>query len=209
MSRHRYLAVRHESPTIGVLTPARSAAGGVPRYDRTAAAILDAAAHALSEHGGRTSMADVAAAAGVSRATLYRYYPDREALLDALASYALAEAAARLADAGLERATVEEAIERIVRALTAVGDRYAVLARAQVEGDPGEIERLIAAPMRAVFARGLESGLFRQDLPAEVLLELFGGALVAALKLTQRGQLGLEDASAAAASVFIDGARAR
>ena len=188
---------------------ATSAARGVPRYDRTAAAILDAAAHALSEHGSNANMADVAGAAGVSRATLYRYYPDREALLDALASHALAEAAARLADAGLERASVEDAIERIVRALTAVGDRYAVLVREQVEADPDEIERLVAAPMRAVFARGIESGLLRQDLPAEVLLELFGGALVAALKLTERGRLGLEEASAAAASVFLDGARAR
>jgi AcrR family transcriptional regulator len=189
--------------------PATSAASGVPRHDRTAAAILDAAAQALSEHGSNANMADVAGAAGVSRATLYRYYPDREALLDALASHALAEAAARLADAGLERAPVEEAIERIMRALTAVGDRYAVLVREQVKADPGEIERLVAAPMRAVFARGLASGLIRQDLPAEVLLELFGGALVAALKLIERGQLGLEEASAAAASVFLDGARAR
>ena len=189
--------------------PARSVASGVPRYDRTRAAILDAAAHALSEHGHSTSMADVAAAAGVSRATLYRYYADREALLDALASQALADAAASLADAGLDRAPVEQAIERIVRALTAVGDRYAVLAHEQVEGDPGEIERLIAAPMRAVFARGIESGVLRQDLAADVLLELFGGALVAALKLTQHGQLGLEEASAAAASVFLNGARAR
>jgi len=93
--------------------------------------------------------------------------------------------------------------------LTAVGDRYAALVREQVEGDPGEIERLVAAPMRAVFARGLESGRFRQDLPADVLLELFGGALVAALKLVERGQPGIEEASAAAASVFLDGARAR
>src|SRR5436190_8149801 len=189
--------------------PARSAASAVPRYDRSKAAILDAAAQALSEHGGSTSMADVAAAAGVSRATLYRYYPDREALLDALASHALADAAARLADAGLERAPVDEAIERIVRALTAVGDRYTVLLGEQIEADPAEIERLVAAPMRVVFARGIESGLLRQDLSAEVLLELFGGTLVAALKLIQRGQLGLEEASAAAASVFLDGARAR
>lgn len=84
-----------------------------------------------------------------------------------------------------------------MRALTAVGDRYTVLVGEQVEGDPDEIERLVAAPMRAVFARGVESGLLRQDLPTEVLLELFGGALQAALRLTQRGQLGLEEASAA------------
>jgi AcrR family transcriptional regulator len=179
------------------------------RNARTAAAILDAAARALAEHGRGANMADVAETAGISRATLYRYYPDRDALLDALAAQALADAAARLADAGLERAPVEEAIERIVRALTAVGDRYAVLLREQVETDPAETDRLVAAPMRAVFARGVESGFFRQDIPVDVLLELFGGALIAALKLIERGQLGFEEASAAAASVFLDGARAR
>jgi AcrR family transcriptional regulator len=189
--------------------PTTSAATGAPRYDRTHAAILEAAAHALSEHGPRANMATFASAAGISRATLYRYFPDREALLDALASHALTDAAARLADAGLERAPVEEAIERIVRALTAVGDRYAVLASEQVEGDPGEIERLVGAPLRAVFARGVESGVLRQDLPTDVLLEVFGGALQAAVRLNQRGQLGLEEASAAAASVFLHGARAR
>src|SRR3989442_7329395 len=122
--------------------PTRSAAGGVPRYDRTAAAILDAAAHVLSAHGSSTNMADVAAAAGVSRATLYRYYPDREALLDALASAALAAAATRLADAGLERAPVEEAIERIVRALIAVGDPYGVLVRERIQVDEAHVDPL-------------------------------------------------------------------
>ncbi len=183
------------------------AASAAPRHDRTAAAILDAAAHVLSEQGSSSNMADVAEAAGVSRATLYRYFPHREALLDALAAQALADAAARLADAGLERAPVEEAIERIVRAIVAVGDRYAVLVQEHVKFDQAEAERLLGAPMRAVFARGIESGLFRQDLPVDVLLELFGGALMAAVKLTQRGQLGLEEASAATASVFLDGAR--
>jgi TetR/AcrR family transcriptional regulator, mexCD-oprJ operon repressor len=180
----------------------------VHRSDRTAAAILDAAAHVLSEQRS-SSMADVAAAAGVSRATLYRYYPHREALLEALASYALADAATRLADAGLERAPVEEAIERIVRAVMAVGDRFAVIVREHVKPDPDEADRLLGAPIRAVFVRGIKSGLFRQDLPVEVLLELFGGALMAAVKLTERRHLGLEEASAATASVFIDGARAR
>ena len=96
-----------------------------------------------------------------------------------------------------------------MRAPVAVGDRYAVLLRERVDVDPAEAERLVGAPMRAVFARGVEGGLFRQDIAPEVLLELFGGALVAAIKLTEQGQLGLEEASAATASVFLDGVRAR
>jgi AcrR family transcriptional regulator len=178
-------------------------------HDRTTAAILDAAAYVFATRGGDASMADVATGAGVSRATLYRYFPDREALVDAVAAQALVDAGARLADAGLERAPVEEAIERIVRALLAVGDRYGVLIRERVQADPGETERLVAAPIRAVFARGIDDGLFRQDLSPQVLLELFGGALIAASKLNERGHLGLEEASAATASVFLDGARAR
>jgi AcrR family transcriptional regulator len=180
-----------------------------PRFDRTAAAILDAAAHVFSEQGTGANLAAVAAAAGVSRATLYRYYPNREALLEALATHALSQASRRLADAGLERATVEEAIERIARALVAVGDRYAVLVGEQVKCDEADAERLVGAPMRAVFQQGIESGLLRQDLPAEVLLQLFAGTIMAAIKLTQHHQLGHEEASAAAAAVFLNGARAR
>jgi AcrR family transcriptional regulator len=180
-----------------------------PRYDRTAAAILDAAAQVLSEHGGSANMAEVATAAGVSRATLYRYYPHREALLKALSSQAVTDAAARLADAGLERASVEDAIERIVRALVAVGDRYSVLVGEHVKVDQAEADRLVGGPIRAVFARAVEEGLFRPDIDTEVLLELFGGALIGAIKLNARRQLGVEEASAAAASVFLDGARAR
>ena len=179
------------------------------RFDRTASAILDAAAHVFSEQGTAANLADVAAAAGVSRATLYRYYPNREALLNALAAHALNELASRLNDAGLERATVKEAIERLARALVAVGDRYSVLVGEQCPPDEAEAERLVVAPMRAVFERGIASGHLRPDLPANVQLELLGGAVTAAIKLTQRHQLGAEEASAAAAAVFLDGARAR
>lgn len=189
--------------------PARSDLKTAPRFDRTAAAILDAAAHVFSERGTAANLADVAAVAGVSRATLYRYYPNREALLKALAAHALNELANRLNDAGLERATVKEAIERLARALVAVGDRYSVVASEQCSPDEADAERLVRAPMRAVFERGITSGHLRQDLPADVLLELFAGAVTAAIKLTQRHQLGAEEASAAAAAVFVDGARPR
>ncbi len=58
-------------------------------HDRVAAAILDATADLLAEGGESPSMNDVAEAAGVARATLYRYFPTRERLLQALASAAL------------------------------------------------------------------------------------------------------------------------
>src|SRR3982074_1285178 len=180
--------------------PATSDLKTAPRFDRTAAAILDAAAHVFSEHGTAANLADVAAAPGVSRATLYRYYPNREALLKALAAHALTELASRLNDAGLDRATVTEGIERLARALVAVGDRYAVLAGEQCSPDEADAERLVGAPMRAVFERGIASGLLRPDLTADVLQEVFAGTIMAAIKLTQRHQLGAEEASAAAAA---------
>ena len=186
---------------------AMPAATASARYDRTTAAILDAAARVLADRGASANMADVAGASGVSRATLYRYYPSRETLLEALAAQALTDAASRIADAGLDRCPVPEAFERIVRALLAVGDRYAVLLSEQVDPDPAEAERVVGAPLRAVFARGIDQGVLRDDLSSEVLFELFGGLLAAAVKLVGERRLGLEETAAATTALFLDGAR--
>lgn len=178
-----------------------------PRFDRTAAAILDAAARVFYEEGTTANLTAVAAAAGIGRATLYRYYANREALLSALSARALEDAAQRLDDAGLERASVPEAIERILRAFVGVGERYAVLL-----SDKATMQRAhaqLAGPVQAVLARGVETGVLRDDLPPGVLYELLAGVIVSAIKLTQQHQLGLEEASAAAASTFLDGSRRR
>jgi AcrR family transcriptional regulator len=184
-----------------------SATASSPRYDRTAAAILDAAAHALAQHGANANMAEVAATAGISRATLYRYYPTREALIDELTAKAVADTGTRIADAGLDRCPVPEALERAVRAILASGERYAVLLREQSQRDPAEADRLIGDPLRAVLARGIEEGVLRNDIPAEVMHQLFGGLLIAAVKLVGERQLGLEEAAAATTTIFLDGAR--
>ncbi len=174
---------------------------------RTPAAILEAAARLLAEDGD-ASMADLAGAAGVGRATLYRYYPSREALLAALTAEALGELADRLADAGLETVGVEEAIGRIVRAVLTVGDRYAVLVRERVTADPAAAERAFTEPIRRVLERGIDEDLLR-DTPVDVQLALFGGVLQAGVRLASERRLGHEDAAAAVTRAYLDGARRR
>src|SRR5919197_1515894 len=90
--------------------------------ERVAAAILEAAARVLAVGGEQASMNDVAAAAGIARATLYRYFPNRQALLDELARVAADEAGSRLASARIEEVAAEEGIRRSARALIEVGD---------------------------------------------------------------------------------------
>jgi hypothetical protein len=67
----------------------------------------------------------------------------------------------------------------------------------------------LQTPVEAVLTRGIQTGQLRDDLPVAVLNELLAGAALSAIKLTQHHQLGLEEASAAAASLFLDGAGPR
>jgi AcrR family transcriptional regulator len=177
---------------------------------RTPAAILATAAHLLAERRD-ASMSDIAVAAGVGRATLYRYFPTREALLNALADDALGEVAARIAAAGLDQVPVPEALQRLLRALLAVGDRYVILLdentalRGRDTADDAHQD--VVAPMQTLFQRGQDDGTLRRDLDAAVLVQLFGGLVLAAINASLPRTLGVEQAATLTGSMFLDGAR--
>jgi AcrR family transcriptional regulator len=74
-------------------------AGSTPATDDEAVArILDAASKAIDERGADFSIADVARTLGVTRQTVYRYYPSTDALLVAAAVHAAGGFLERLAD---------------------------------------------------------------------------------------------------------------
>jgi AcrR family transcriptional regulator len=100
------------SPLIASAAPVRqkgthTRAGNA--MDRTRAALLAGAARAVEVSGTKITMAQVAAAAGVAKATLYNHFRTREAVLAALLDHELDTIIEKLAGKPLGDALVEAA----------------------------------------------------------------------------------------------------
>ena len=173
---------------------------------RVAAAILDGAARTLAARGEQASMNEVAAAAGVARATVYRYFPNRQALLDELAHLAVEDAHARLESARIDEVSATEGVARTVRAFVEVGDSFVVLSRGPARPGREEFERKLAGPLRRLVENGQSSGEIRDDVPSSWLTESLVG-LVVSVRATSPA-LGREDTIAGITSLFLDGAGA-
>jgi AcrR family transcriptional regulator len=177
-------------------------------HNRTATGILAAAAIVLAEHGESASMADIATASGVGRATLYRYFPTRELLLQGLIEAALTELRERIADAELDTVPVAEGLARLTRGFLAAGDKYSALANVKKEfiADKAELDRQLAQPVEALLARGVEDGTLRADLAVGVLVQMYTGLIERAFTMVWRREVGLEQAAALVTTMFLDGA---
>jgi TetR/AcrR family transcriptional regulator, mexCD-oprJ operon repressor len=176
--------------------------------DRTRAVILDAAARVLGRRLD-AAMAEIADEAGVGRATLYRHFPTREALLQGVADTGIAELADAIAAAGLDELPVDRAIARVTGVFLRTGAKYAALI-SQVDEyrDPAAKQRVIR-PVRDVIARGVRDGVLRADLPGDTLFEMFSALVERALWLTMADAATPEAAADAVVTVFLDGARQR
>ena len=152
-------------------------------------------------------MNDIALAAGVARATVYRYFPSRQAMLDELAELAVRDAGRRLAAARVDALETRVAVERAIRALVEVGDAIVVVAREGVRPDAQLFEDYVEAPLRRLFERGQKLGQIRADIAPEWLTDALIGVVVGVLSSSR--PLGRDDAVAMTASVFLDGARVR
>jgi AcrR family transcriptional regulator len=173
--------------------------------------ILDAAAALLAERGESVSMADIAEAAGVGRATVYRYFPSRDALLDALCQTGTAELSRLLSGADLDRIAVPEGIARVARAFVGLGSKYAALMPngplGQQVAERNDVDlRQLTEPVHALLRRGTAEGVLRDDLAAETLWSMLAGLLDVAGERVTADHVGVEQASAEAVSIFLYGA---
>jgi len=138
---------------------------------------------------------------------VYRYFPNREALVLALAQATVSEVEHRLASARIGEVAPEEGIARAIRGLVDVGDPFVLLARERLRSDPGRFERSLTEPLRRLLERGQADGEVRDDITSARLTEALIGLVVGVL--TSTPPLGKEDMTATINGLFLDGARAR
>jgi TetR/AcrR family transcriptional regulator, mexCD-oprJ operon repressor len=174
--------------------------------------VLRAAAALLSRRP-TASMAEVAEAAGISRATLHRLVPGRDQLVRELAWHALDRANKAVTDAEPERGEPAEAARRVVAALAPVADLYAFLAGENQLDDAGpELDAHWAElddRLVRMFRRGQESGAFRVDLPAEWMSDCLTSLLAGAGYAARVGRLASGDMARAVTACLLDGVRRR
>jgi AcrR family transcriptional regulator len=89
--------------------------------------LLEAGIDCMVRYGrSKTTLQDVAAAAGLSRATLYRYFPDRQAMLAAIRDYETAREAKEFERRLSEAPDLRAAVEAVATVLVSTSSRYRV-----------------------------------------------------------------------------------
>jgi AcrR family transcriptional regulator len=172
--------------TDGVTVKPESAPRGRPRSEKARKAILAATAELLLAHGlSAVSMDAVADGAGVSKATIYRWWPTKETLaLDALYTK-WAAAAPDLPDTGSLRGDLIALLQPWAR-LVGSGPYARVIAAllAEARTDPvfaAEYQRRVIQPRRdqarEILHRAIERGEVPADIRTEVAIDMIYGPL--------------------------------
>lgn len=149
------------------------------------------------------SLEEIARAGGVARRTLYGHFPNRQALIFALAEEATGSVEEALATARRPGDDAVSALARMTLAVWAVGDGYRMLI-ALARRDLGEEGfRAAIAPVRSqatsILERGQRDGSIAGHLPAPVLARALEALTLSLLEA--QNSSGWEDPAGEAAAV--------
>ena len=136
--------------------------------ERNRQRILAAASMVFAERGLGVSLDDIAAAAGVGVGTVYRRFPDKEALIDALFEKKM-EQVREAAEAALALEDPWECFVAFMRTVCASHAKDKGLKEAMLSGDRGrervQAAKAMMAPIgAAVLRRAQDAGVVRDDL---------------------------------------------
>lgn len=154
----------------------------------TREAILEAAFQTFSRLP-TASLADVAARAGVGRATLHRHFKSRETLMVALAKTATQEL-----DEAIEAATAgsvshTDGLKKALGAMIPLADRQWFLAHEPVDRDPDIAKSYKAGldDLAASIEAAKAEGTFSKDIPTAWIVEAYQNLVYAAWTTVRDG----------------------
>ena len=153
-------------------------------------------------------MLEIASASGIGRATLYRHFPTREALIVAITKQALDETEKAVEASRLEEGTAAEALIRLISALIDIGDRYRFLlsqGKAMVEEQRQGHGMRFSAAVEALFRRGQASGEFSALLSPSWMATIFGSLVVTVIHEVATGNLDQPQARATVSHAMLHG----
>lgn len=182
---------------------------GLMAIDRDA--VLKAAVGVLSRQP-TAHLDEIARAAGISRASLHRIFPGREALIREVGLLGLRRYNSALDTAAIETGDTAEALRRLIDLLVPDAALCAFLAGENQLFDDPELCALWEeqdARVRAFFLRGQQEGAFRIELPAGWLSEAFFDLLAGVGWAVQDGRLAPRDSAFALTELFLGGALRR
>ncbi|KQV14581.1 MULTISPECIES: TetR/AcrR family transcriptional regulator [unclassified Kitasatospora] len=170
--------------------------------------VLEAAVGVLSRRP-TAHLDEIARAAGISRATLHRIFPGREALIREVGALSLRKFATALDTAAIDTGDPQAALRRLVDAVVPDAALCAFLAgENQLFDDPeiNELWEIQDERVRSLFLRGQQEGVFRIELSAGWLSEAFFDLVAGVGWAVQDGRLAPRDSAYSLAELFLGGA---
>ncbi|MCQ4082708.1 TetR/AcrR family transcriptional regulator [Streptomyces sp. RB6PN25] len=165
-------------------------------------------AAALLARRPTASMDEIARAAGISRATLHRHFPGRDALVRALGELGIAQVEERLDAARIEEGDPVAAVQRLIEEAMPVSGFLAFLyGENQLYDLPGITEGWSRVDRRvgALFRRGQEEGVFRFDLTPAWLGEAMYALIAASGWCVQDGTVARNDSARMVSELLLGG----
>lgn len=177
-----------------------------------------AAAQRLLNADPTASMADIAAAAGIGRATLHRHFTGREELLTEIGTRSLDRWEQRLDEAAVEEVAAEgsparlrSTLEHLLQRFTDDSDDFGfALTDDFMTAEPTLADRAEALRQRelVLYTAGQRAGVLREDVSAAWLSAAGYGLLVAAREALRIGDVPRRGLGTLVSSFFLDGAAA-